>query len=245
MTAGLDVAQGDLVVPIDVDLQEPPELILEMVQKWKEGFDVVVARRQLREGDSFLKRITAKGYYALLKRLSPIDIPSNVGDFRLMDRQVVEVLKQYREKKRFMKGIFATLGFKTAEVAFNRVDRAAGTTKWSYLRLIGFAIDGLLSFSVVPLQISAVIGSFVSFGAFCYAVFLIIKVLFFGIAAPGYASIMVVMLFLGGIQMLSLGILGEYIGSIYYEVKGRPIYIVKETTGLEGPSPSNRNLPKS
>ncbi|MFB2969687.1 glycosyltransferase family 2 protein [Aerosakkonema sp. BLCC-F183] len=233
LTAGIDYSTGSAVVPIDADLQDPPELIEELVAKWREGYDVVYATRRSRQGESWLKRLTAKAFYWSIGRMSRVPIPSNTGDFRLLDRRVVEAIKQMPERTRFMKGLFAWVGFKQTSVMFDRPQRYKGTTKWNYWRLWNFAIDGITSFSLVPLKVWGYIGFCISLISFIYASFLIIRTLIFGIDWPGYASLMVAVLFLGGIQLLTLGIMGEYLGRIYEEVKGRPLYFVRECYGFD------------
>jgi len=226
LTAGLETARGRAVVPIDIDLQDPPELIGEMLTKWREGFDVVYATRAARDSDTFMKRLTARLFYRLYNRLTTVAIPPNAGDFRLMDRRVVEAIKQLPERNRFMKGLFAWPGFRQTEVTYERRPREQGDTKFSYWRLWNFALDGLTSFSTVPLRVWTYLGGVVALLAFVYAAFLVVRTLIHGIDVPGYASLMVVMLFLGGVQLVSLGIIGEYLGRTYDEVKRRPIYLV-------------------
>lgn len=232
LTAGLDYAQGEAVIPIDADLQDPPELIPELVSKWREGYEVVLATRQKREGEGWLKRVTAHLFYRLAGRIMPIKLPADTGDFRLMSRQVVDVLRQIRERNRFMKGIFAWTGFRSTTVYYQREPRLAGKTKWNYWRLWNFAIEGITSFSYLPLQIATYFGFAVAGFAFVYALVIILRTLLFGKVVPGYASIMTVILFLGGVQLVCIGILGEYVGRIYHEVKARPLYIVRKTWGF-------------
>ena len=232
LSAGIDFANGDAVIPIDADLQDPPELIIKMVQLWKDGAEVVLAKRVDRSTDSFMKRKTASLFYKLHNKLSSsMRIPENVGDFRLMDRVVVGALKQLPERQRFMKGLFAWVGFKSVTVEYSRSSRSAGETKFSGWRLWNFALEGITSFSLVPLKIWTYLGLFGAFLAFLYASFIIIRTLIFGIVLPGYASLLVVVLFFGSLQLISLGILGEYIGRIYFETKNRPLYIVRKRYG--------------
>ena len=232
LSAGIDFANGDAVIPIDADLQDPPELIIKMVQLWKDGAEVVLAKRVDRSTDSFMKRKTASLFYKLHNKLSTsMRIPENVGDFRLMDRIVVDALKQLPERQRFMKGLFAWVGFKSVTVEYSRSSRSAGETKFSGWRLWNFALEGITSFSLVPLKIWTYLGLFGAFLAFLYASFIIIRTLIFGIVLPGYASLLVVVLFFGSLQLISLGILGEYIGRIYFETKNRPLYIVRKRYG--------------
>lgn len=232
LTAGIDYAQGKAVIPMDADLQDPPELIEQLVNKWREGYDIVYAQRQSRLDDSWLKRSTAKAFYYTIAKLSAVEIPGNVGDFRLLDRQVVEALKQMPERTRFMKGMFAWVGFKQFSVVYDRQPRYQGKSKWNYWKLWNFALDGIISFSVVPLKVWTYIGFTLSFLSFLYAAYLIILTMIIGITVPGYISLMVVILFLGGIQLIGLGIIGEYLGRIYEEVKQRPLYLVQESLGM-------------
>lgn len=232
LTAGLDHASGDAIIPIDIDLQDPPEMIPDMIQLWQQGYEVVYATRTEREGETFLKKSTAAYFYRFINRLSNIDIPKNTGDFRLMDRKVLDALKELRETHRFMKGLFSWVGFKQTSLPYVRKERYAGTTKWNYFKLIELAIEGITSFSIKPLQVATMLGLLVSFFAFCYGVVIIGKTMVFGADLPGYPSIMVTMLFLGGVQLITIGVIGEYIGRIYHEVKQRPIYLVAEKYGL-------------
>lgn len=231
-TAGIDYTTGKAVIPIDADLQDPPELIRAMVEKWREGFKVVLATRSDRREDDWFKRHSALTFYRLISAMSEVSIPQNTGDYRLMDRQVVEALKKLPERTRFMKGIFAWLGFSTTTIYFERPQRFAGTTSWSFWKLWKLALDGIFSFTTLPLQVWTYLGAGISLLTFIYGSFLILRTLLVGTTVPGYASTMVAILFLGGIQLISLGVIGEYVGRIYREVKGRPIYIVEETIGL-------------
>lgn len=228
LTAGIDFSEGNCVIPMDCDLQDPPKLIIDMIKKWKEGFDVVLARRANRSRDSFIKRITAKLFYDFYNSMAYFPLPKNVGDFRLMDRKVVEILKTFPERTRFMKGLLSFAGFKTTYVDYVRQARKKGTTKWSYWKLWNYAIDGITSFSTLPLKICSYIGLLVMMLAFARGLWITFRVFIQGIDVPGYASLMVAMLFLGGIQLIFLGVIGEYIGRIYIETKQRPIYIVKD-----------------
>lgn len=240
LSAGLDYARGDVVIPIDVDLQDPPELLPEFVRLWRAGYDVVYGVRIDRRNDSFGKRTTAGLFYRLFNYASSTPIPAHAGDFRLLDRRVVEVLKQLPERNRFMKGLFAWAGFKSTGVEYERLPRRTGTTKWNYWHLWNFALDGLFSFSTTPLRLWSYIGGGLAFLAFSYMLFIILRVLILGVDTPGYASLISVILFLGGIQLLSLGIIGEYLGRLMLEVKGRPLYI------LEGiyPPEDEQNSPR-
>ncbi len=240
LTAGLDAARGRAVVPMDVDLQDPPELIATFLEKWREGHEVVFGVRESRESDGPVKRLTAGLFYRLFNRFTELRIPENTGDFRLMDRRVVEAIKLLPERNRFMKGIFAWVGFRQVGVPYVRPPRAAGTTKWNYWRLWNFALDGITGFSTLPLRLWSYVGGAISLLAFLYAAFLIFRVLLHGIDAPGYASLMVVMLFLGGIQLITLGIIGEYVGRLYSESKGRPLYLVERKVGFDREAPEAR-----
>lgn len=233
LTAGIDYSIGRAVVPIDADLQDPPELIEDLLAKWREGYDVVCATRISRQGESWLKRFSANAFYRVLERMSPVPIPRNTGDFRLLDRQVVEAIKMLPERTRFMKGLFAWVGFKQTSIFFERPERYRGTTKWNYWRLWNFALDGITSFSFLPLKIWSYIGLLASAISLIYALYLVIRTLIFGIDVPGYASLMVAVLFIGGVQLISLGVIGEYLGRLYQEVKGRPLYLVRECYGFD------------
>ena len=233
LTAGLDYARGDAVIPIDCDLQDPPEVILEMIEKWQEGYQVVLAKRIDRSSDSRVKRWTSSFFYKLIDKISDIHIPANVGDFRLLDKVALEALKTYRERSRFMKGLFASLGFKETTIEYVRAPRAAGETKWNYWKLYKLAIDGIISFTSLPLKIWSYIGATVAISGFVYGIYLIIKTMVFGVDSPGYASIMVVLLFMSGLILLCLGVIGEYLSRIFIEIKARPLYIVMETVGFE------------
>ena len=228
LTAGLEAANGDVIVPLDADLQDPPSVIKEMLAKWREGFDVVYAVRRKRAGESKTKRFTAYGFYRLMGRLSQTGIPADTGDFRLMDRCVVDALLRLPERSRFMKGLFAWVGFRQTAVYYDRAPRKRGQTNWNYWKLWNFAIDGVTSFSRVPLQIWGYIGFIIASLALGYGSWLILRTLIFGIDIPGYASLITAVLFLGGIQLIGMGVLGEYIGRIFEETKARPLYILRE-----------------
>jgi polyisoprenyl-phosphate glycosyltransferase len=233
MTAGLFHARGDAVIPMDVDLQDPPSLILEFVRMWQEeGYDTVYGVRTDRNADTPMKRLTAGGFYRLFNAVSTTTkIPENAGDFRLMDRRVVEVIKQLPERNRFMKGLFAWAGFNSIGVPYERPARAAGETKFNYWKLWNFALDGFFSFSSWPLRIWSYVGAGVALLSFLYILVIITKVIFFGIDMPGYASLMSVILFLGGMQLISIGVLGEYLGRMFLEVKQRPVFVVEGVYG--------------
>lgn len=233
LSAGLDYCRGEAVIPIDADLQDPPELIPAMLARWREGHEVVYASRASRASDSWFKRRTADWFYRLHKRLADIDIPPNVGDFRLLDRAVVESLKRLPERNRFMKGLFTWVGFRQTLVEYDRPPRAAGYSKWSYWRLWNFALDGITAFSTMPLRIWSYLGLVISLLAFGYATFLIGRTLLLGVDVPGYASMMAVVLFLGGVQLIGLGVIGEYLGRLFQEVKARPLYLIRCSYGLE------------
>ena len=233
LSAGLDYARGQAVIPIDADLQDPPELIPQMVAKWREGFDVVYARRTSRDSDDTQKRVTAGMFYRIHNWMADVRIPDNVGDFRLMDRRVVEALKHLPEKTRFMKGLFAWVGFKQVGIDYRREARAAGTTKWRYWKLWNFALDGITASSTVPLRIWTYFGVALGLFSMAYACLLVVHTMIYGNPVPGYASLMVTVLTLGSINIVATGILGEYVGRIYNEVRGRPLYLVRETMGLE------------
>jgi len=231
LTAGLDASRGDAVVAMDADLQDPPALIGRLIEEWSRGADVVLARRSDRSSDSFLKRVTAGLFYRIHNRLSSVHIPDNVGDFRLIDRAAVEALKALPERQRFMKGLFAWIGFKTAMVDYARRPRASGASKFSGWRLWNFALEGITSFSTAPLRVWTYIGALGALLTFVYALFIIARVLILGVDVPGYASLLVAILFLGSLQLLSVGLLGEYIGRVYLETKQRPVYVVRREFG--------------
>jgi glycosyltransferase involved in cell wall biosynthesis len=233
LTAGLAHSSGQAVIPFDADLQDPPEVITEMVTKWKEGHKVVLATRKSRRGDSLGKRFSAFMYYKLLGRMSSTPIPPNTGDFRLMDRQVVNALQLLPERTRFMKGLFAWAGFSTVQVYFDRPSRNSGKTKQGLCKLWQLAKDGLFSFTTAPLRMTTYLGIIISFFAFSYAGWLLVRTIIFGVDVPGYASIMASVLCMGGVQLVCLGIMGEYLGRVYQESKQRPLFIVEETLGLD------------
>lgn len=228
LTAGLDYAKGEMIIPIDADLQDPPELIKDFISYREKGYDVVVAKRVDRSNDSISKKITAQLFYKFHNKISQTKIPDNVGDYRLITRKVLNAMQQLRENQRFMKGIFAWVGFRTATVEYKRDNRKAGKTSFNGWKLWNFALDGITSFSNIPLRIWLYIGTFISFLTFLYASFIIVRTLIWGIDVPGYASLLTVILFLGGIQLVGIGALGEYIGRIYMESKRRPLYIVED-----------------
>ncbi len=243
LTAGLDWSTGDAVIPMDVDLQDPPELIAEFVRRWQEGYDIVFGQRVARDADTGTKRMTAGMFYRLFNAMADRPIDTNAGDYRLMSRAVVEDTLKLRERNRFMKGLFAWVGYRSVAVPYERPARAAGTTKFNYWKLWNFALDGITSFSTVPLKIWTYVGIAVALGAIAFTIFLTGRTLLFGRDVPGYASLMVVVLVLGAVQLVSLGIIGEYLGRLYMEVKQRPIYLVREAVGFDlqarrAPAPS-------
>ncbi len=227
LTAGLDHAAGHCAIPMDADLQDPPGLIPELLARWYDGYEVVNAVRLSRKGESWLKKTTAHFFYRIINRMSSVPIPADTGDFRLLSRPVLDALKTLPERRRFMKGLFAWAGFRTAEVHYRREGRLAGKTTWNYWKLWNFAIEGITSFSQVPLQLSAWLGFLVSGSAFVCAIFLLIRTLIEGSVVKGYPSLMVTLLFLGGLELLALGVIGEYLGRIYEETKQRPVYLVR------------------
>ena len=228
MIAGFDHVRGDAVVNIDADLQDPPELIPQMIKYWEDGYDDVFARRRSRAGESFVKKLTSQVYYKVLQRSTRIPIQIDTGDFRLLDRRCIDALKQFRESERYTKGMFSWIGYKKKEILYDRDPRAAGTTKWNYGKLVNLAIDGITSFTTAPLRVSTYVGFVVSVVAFVYILYLLIRPLFGVPTGGGYSSTMAAILFLGGVQLLSLGIIGEYIGRIFNETKNRPLYFVEE-----------------
>jgi glycosyltransferase involved in cell wall biosynthesis len=233
LTAGLDYASGDAVIPMDADLQDPPELIPRMVEKWHEGFDMVIAVRQERGSDGLMKRTSASGFYWLASRLSDTPIPANAGDFRLLDRRVVLALRKLPERTRFMKGLFGWLGFKQANVYYARPERAAGHTKWRFWGLWNLALDGLFSFSTLPLRMWTYLGALLALVSLSYGAYIVIRTVLFGVDIPGYASLATMILFFSGINMVGLGIIGEYLGRVFLETKGRPLYLIRESIGLD------------
>jgi glycosyltransferase involved in cell wall biosynthesis len=228
MTAGLDHARASgAIIVIDVDLQDPPEVIPELVSVWQEGVDVVFAQRRSRAGETWLKKATASGFYRLMARLGgPVRLPPDVGDFRLMSRRSVDALLQLRERHRFMKGLFAWVGFPSRAVIYDRAPRAAGTTKWNYGRLFNLSVEGITSFTTLPLRFATWLGVATAVFALGYGGEVVAKAMLYGNPVPGYPSIMAVVLFLGGVQLVTLGVIGEYLGRVFNETKGRPLYIV-------------------
>jgi polyisoprenyl-phosphate glycosyltransferase len=234
ITAGMDKAQGQAVVIIDADLQDPPEVIPLMIDKWREGYHVVYGVRKKRKGESAFKLITASLFYRVLQKLTPVDIPVDTGDFRLMDRKALDQLKTMRERSRFVRGMVSWIGFNQCKVEYVRDERFAGETKYPIEKMIRFALDGILSFSQIPLKLSSSFGFLCSLLSFAFILYgFIVKYLFPETAIPGWASVFVAVLFLGGVQLVCVGILGEYLGRVYEEIKGRPLYIIEEEINLE------------
>lgn len=247
ISAGLSNAMGDVVIPLDADLQDPPELIPKLVEKWMQGYEVVLAKRVSRQSDSAMKRLTAHWFYRFIDKLADIRIPENVGDFRLMDASVVEALCQLKENRRFMKGLFAWVGFRSTSIEYTRPPRSAGVTKFNGWRLWNFALEGITSFSTALLRVWTYFGGLIALCAFGYAGFIAIRTLLRGVDVPGYASLLTIMLFLGGLQLVGLGIIGEYLGRIYLEAKRRPPFLIRriytskaDDSGLLGPAPASR-----
>lgn len=226
MTAGIDYSRGAAVVVIDADLQDPPELIPDMLHAWRRGFDIVLMRRRTREGESPFKKITASAFYRLIRYISDVDIPMDVGDFRLLSRRAVQSLGCCKERARFMKGLFAWVGFRQTVIDYDRERRFAGTSKWSYSDLWSFALEGIASFSTAPLKLASYVGIVTAFAAFGYGAFVFGKALFFGDVVRGFPTLIVVILFMGGLQLMALGIIGEYLARVFIEVKRRPLYLL-------------------
>ncbi|WP_262927425.1 glycosyltransferase family 2 protein [Phytohalomonas tamaricis] len=237
MSAGLDYATGDAVVPMDVDLQDPPELIIEFVRLWREGYDTVYGVRSSRDEDTKRKRASAGMFYRLFNSISHTPIPSNAGDFRLLDRRVVEALKRLPERNRFMKGLFSWPGYRSVGVPYARPARQHGTTKFNYWKLWNFALDGFTGFSTIPLRVWTYVGGIVAVVSLLYMLIIILKTIIFGVEMPGYASLMSAVLFLGAMQLISIGVLGEYIGRLFIESKRRPLYLVEHDSKMPGSSP--------
>ena len=232
ITAGIDHSSGDAVIPIDCDLQDPPELIAGMIDKWEKGAEVVLAKRVDRSEDTIFKRKSAEFFYKVHNKLANINIPDNVGDFRLMDKMVVESINELRERQRFMKGIFAWVGFKTETIEYVRTSRREGDSKFSGWKLWNLALEGFTSFSTIPLRLWTYIGGLGAIVSVLYALFISIRTMVYGVDVPGYASLIVIFLFISSLQMLSVGVLGEYIGRIYMETKNRPIYVIRKRHGV-------------
>jgi glycosyltransferase involved in cell wall biosynthesis len=244
MTAAIAAASGDIIIPFDADLQDPPNVIREMIDKWREGYDVVLAKRSSRESDSYLKKNSAAWFYRLHNMVSDIEIPEDVGDFRLFTREVADAINRLPESRRFMKGLFAWVGFRTTTIEYERAPRFAGKTKFTGWKLWNFAMEGFTSFGTLPLRIWTYVGTAVAILAIFYATFLILRTLISGIAVPGYASILTAVLMLGGIQLIGIGVLGEYIGRTYVESKRRPVYMVRRRYGKSTPQGQSQAQPR-
>lgn len=229
MYAGLKNSTGDYCVILDSDLQHPPELIEDMLKKIDEGYDCCAANRATRKGDPFLRTFLTRRFYRFINKISEVNMPDGAGDFRMMSRKMVNAVVAMSEVQRFSKGIFSWVGFNTAWIDFENVERAAGNTKWSFWKLFMYALDGITAFSTAPLKLASILGSIISLSSFVYGIWVVFKTVFYGADVPGYASTIILILFIGGIIILSLGILGEYVAKIYMEVKRRPIYIIKDT----------------
>lgn len=236
LSAGLQHAAGRAVIPIDADLQHPPEVIDTLVARWREGYHMVYAQRRSRETDSWLRSLFSRTFYSLFQRFSDIQLPAGAGDFRLLDRRVVDTLNAMPERARFMKGLFAWVGFRQIGIAYDPEPRRAGASAWSLTRLVAFAVDGLASFSTFPLVVAGYLGAFLAVPSLLLGLFFVVRTLLWGIDVPGYASVMVAVLILGSIQLLTLGLFGAYLGRVFAEVKGRPLYIVSERAGFEAVS---------
>jgi polyisoprenyl-phosphate glycosyltransferase len=228
LSAGLSIATGDAVIPIDADLQDPPVLIVQMAAKWEEGYEVVLAHRRDRAADSFLKRASADAFYRIHNMMSDVSIPPDVGDYRLMDRVVVDVLNSLPENRRFMKGLFAWAGFRTATVEYDRLARISGNTSFNAWKLWNLAMEGITSFSLLPLRIWTYVGAIVALASLAYGSWIVVRTLIFGKDVPGYASLIVAILFLGGLQLIGIGIIGEYLGRNYLESKRRPAFVIRK-----------------
>ncbi|AWK87387.1 glycosyltransferase family 2 protein [Azospirillum thermophilum] len=239
LSAGLTHATGDAVVPMDADLQHPPELLPQFIAKWREGYDVVVAVRHARVGQSLKHRLFARMFYWVFDHLSEVKLPREVGDFRLMDRKVVEIINRMPERTRFMKGIFAWVGFRQTGIPYEQGERAGGDTKWGFVKLLRLSFDGLTAFSTFPLRVWSLVGMAVSGFAFVYIVIRLLRTLLFGIDVPGYESLLAAVLFLGGVQLITLGIIGDYLGRVFNEVKGRPLFIVRSAHGFDDGRPAH------
>ncbi len=226
LTAGLDFARGEAVITLDADLQDPPELIPQMLEAWQDGYDVVTMRRVSREGETMAKRSSAWLFYRLLNRISDVPIPPDTGDFRLLSEKAVRAVRQLPERVRYMKGIFAWIGYRRKEIPYERSSRTGGSSKWGYLRLLRLALDGITAFSTTPLRLASYLGFLTAFGAFFFALWTIAKTLLFGEPVAGFPTILTTMLFLGGIQLMAIGVLGEYLGRLFIESKQRPHYLV-------------------
>ncbi|MET1415753.1 glycosyltransferase family 2 protein [Roseibium sp. HPY-6] len=242
LSAGLEAVRGDITVIMDADLQDPPELILQMLDGWRAGYDVIYGLRVDRSSDTVLKRSTANMFYKLFNKLANIDMPANAGDYRLIDRAVIDALLRLPERNRFMKGLFAWVGFPAMAIPYERPARKAGSGKFNYWKLWNFALDGLTGFTTLPLRVWFYGGAAISFGAFAYAIYLTVRTSIFGVDLPGYASLMVALLFFSGVQLLSIGMIGEYIARLFNEAKQRPVYILQDV--IEGEQQKNEETGK-
>ncbi len=231
LTAGLDHAKGEAIIVIDADLQDPPELIPELAEGWREGFDIVYAQRRARHGESWLKKATASGFYRLMQRTGRVRLPRDTGDFRLISRRATTALLSLREQHRFMKGLFAWVGFPSKAVLYDRDSRFAGASSWNYWKLWNFALEGITGFTVLPLKVATYLGLVVALFAVSYGGIIVVRTVLFGNAVPGYPSVMAVILFLGGAQLITLGVIGEYLGRVFNETKQRPLYLVERYSG--------------
>lgn len=232
MLAGFDYATGDCLVTLDADLQDPPEVVDQMLERWKQGYEDVYARRITRGRESWLRRRLSLAYYSLLQRFTRADVLQNVGDFRLLDRRCINALKQLRESERYTKGLFTWIGYRKCEITFDRGDRVAGESSYNLFKLFNLAVDGITSFSTAPLRLATIMGLVVSVGTFVYMCYFLLKTLIVGEEVQGFPTLIVTMLFLGGVQLLSLGIIGEYLGRIFNETKNRPVYLIREKQGV-------------
>lgn len=244
VTAGIHQSRGDAVIIIDADLQDPPELIPDMLRQWRQGYDVINMRRSSRAGETFIKKKTARTFYRLMALLGPVKMPEDVGDFRLLSRRAVDALKQMPERNRFMKGMFSWIGFPVKEISYRRDPRFAGETKWNYWGLFNLAVEGITSYTVTPLRISTYLGLFVSTAAFGYGIFILLRTFLYSDPVRGFPTLIVAILFLGGVQLLAIGITGEYIGRIFMETKNRPLYIIKDHYGgtMASSAPSTSSI---
>ncbi|MFO1378457.1 MAG: glycosyltransferase family 2 protein [Steroidobacteraceae bacterium] len=243
LTAGLDHARGEAVVVIDADLQDPPELIGRLVERWREGHDVVYARRVRRDGETWLKRLTAHAFYRVMGGMSRVRIPEDTGDFRLLSRRAVDAVRSLREQHRFMKGLFAWVGYSQVAVDYERDPRAAGQTKWNYWKLWNFALEGITSFTIAPLKLATYVGLAIALTAFAFAGAIIFKTLMYGDPVRGFPTLMVTVLFMGGVQLLFIGVIGEYLGRIFNEAKGRPLYFVGELLQTDADAATDAERP--
>ena len=233
MGAAFDYVTGDAVAIIDADLQDPPELIVDMLKYYEEGYDDVYAKRRSRKGETWFKKFTSKKFYQILQSVSNVPIQTDTGDFRLLSRRAIEALRAFPEKQRYTKGMFSLIGFKKKAIEFDRDPRVAGETKWNYLKLVDLAIEGITSFTTAPLRLATIFGGVIGLGSFIYIIYIIIRTLVSGVDVPGYSSLICVMLMMGGIQLIFLGVIGEYLGRIFTEVKNRPLYFIDEYAGPE------------